>query len=73
MQPDFAQAVIVAGLDLRLQFEVHRDEGVVLRIGDMDLRRQIMRDGEGAFAIALRRQRRRRPQCRTAAGPIRRR
>ena len=56
MQPDFAQAVIVAGLNLRLQFEIHGGEGVVVGIGDMNLRRQIVRDRERALAISLRRQ-----------------
>ena len=56
VQPDHAQAIVVAGLNLRLQFEIHGDEGVVVGIGNVNLRRQIVRDGERAFAIARRRQ-----------------
>ena len=59
LEADFAQAVIIAGVNARLQLEVHRDQGVLLWIGQMDLRRQIMRDGERALKITLRRQ----PRC----------
>ena len=47
-------AIVVARLDSCLQFEIHRHHRVVLRIGDMNFGRQIMRDRERAFVIALR-------------------
>ena len=70
MKPDFAQTVIVARLDLRLQFKIHRHERVTFRIGDMNFRRQIMRDGERAFDAHPATAARQHPRCQSAAARI---
>ena len=53
LEADFAQAVVIAGFNLRLELEVQGHEGILLGMGQMDLRGQIMGDGERAFKIAL--------------------
>ena len=55
MNPQRPDAVVVVRLDDRLDLEIHRHKGVAVRIGDLHIRPEVVRDLQRALPFFHRR------------------